>query len=110
MADKKDMLMMQVVLAFGQGCGATEVDEKACAWFYDRYYPWVTKKKKATPVSSPEDVWGTEGKNFLARFKKIGQKAAAGGGPITEATLKTASQEVEEEPAPCPWCPTKPDA
>lgn len=107
MASKKDMLMMQVILAFGQGCGTTEVDEKACAWFYDRYYPWITKKKK--PGTSPEEVWGTEGKNFLALFKEIGKKAAAGGVPISEATLKTASEEVEE-PAPCPWCPVKPDA
>ena len=109
MASKKDKLMMQAILAFARGCGTAQVHDDACGWFHDRYDSWVTKKKK--PGTSPEDVWAAEGKNFLAKFEKIGREAAkaAGGGTIDQATLSTTATTVENE-SECPWCPVKPDA
>lgn len=103
---RKDALMTQAIFALGQGCGTVHISEEACAWFHERYYPWIDKPKQNERAKgkSPQDVWDTEGPGFLASFKEIGRKAASGGGPISKATLEREALAVEG-PAPCPWCP-----
>lgn len=106
MAENKDVFMMQAFRAFSQGCGNVELDDQACAWFHDRYYPWITRKKAVG--TSPEEVWGREGATFLAKLREIGQRAVAAG-PLSQESLTKTADTVESE-SDCPWCPIKPDA
>src|SRR5687768_11992802 len=106
MAENKDVLMMQAFRAFSQGCGTAEVDDQACAWFHDRYHPWITARKAVG--TSPEEVWAEHGKDFLGRFREMGQKAAASGA-VSSETLRTTAEAVERD-SDCPWCPIKEDA
>ena len=105
----KDVLMMQIVLAFGQGCGAAAVDDAACAAFNTRYYGWIDKPKKNPTAmgKSPQDVWATEGAGFLDKFREIGKQAAAAGSPIGDKTL-VATADAVEGASDCPYCPIKP--
>jgi hypothetical protein len=105
MPNSKDSLMMQAVFAFAQGCGTAEIDDAACEWFHGRYYGWIDRKKDHPRAKgSPQQVWNEYGKAFLGRFKLIGQRAAAKGGPIQADTLKAAATSVELE-SDCPYCP-----
>ncbi len=102
---RKDALMTQAIFAFAQGCGSVHISEEACAWFHSRYYPWIDKPKENEKVKgTPQEVWDTEGKGFLAHFKEIGKKAASGGGPISKDTLSKEARAIEQT-APCPYCP-----
>ena len=105
MPNKKESLIVQAVFAFAQGCGAAEIEDAASEWFHERYFGWLGKKKDHPQVKgTPQEVWNEEGKNFLGRFKLIGQRAAAGGSPIQATALKDAARTVEVESA-CPYCP-----
>lgn len=105
MPNKKESLMVQVVFAFAQGCGAAEIDDAASEWFHERYFGWLdTRKDHSKAKGTPQEVWNEHGKSFLGRFKLIGQRAAAQGGPIQASTLKAAALGVEQE-SDCPYCP-----
>lgn len=103
---KKDTLMTQVIFALAQGCGGAELEDAACEWFHERYYPWIDKKKTNPKAHgrSPQDVWDTEGPAFLDHFKEIGRRAASGGGPIKTEALASSATSLESS-LECPWCP-----
>lgn len=105
MAHKKDVCFVQAVYALGQGAGGAHLSSEAAGWLHERYHAWIGNKKKAD-LDSPETVWETDGKGFLAKFKEIGQKAkdASGGAEISRTTLEKAALDVEST-SPCPYCP-----
>ena len=105
MPSKKEALMVQAVFAFAQGCGNVGIDETASESFHNRYFPWIDKEKKSTG-KSPQEVWDTYGKDFMARFQEIGKRAASGGKTIDGATLEKSALSVEQE-SDCPYCPIK---
>jgi len=99
----KDALMVQAVFGFAQGCGGAEISEEASAWFHQRYYGWLDRPKG--DGRSPQDVWATEGRGFIGRFKEIGRRAASSGsGVVEQPALETSALSVERE-SDCPWCP-----
>jgi hypothetical protein len=105
MADKKDVLLVQIVHAFAQGLNSAEIGDDVAGWFHDRYAGWLDKPA-TNPLAkgtSPLDVWETEGKNFLAKFREIGQQVAGGGATVAD-TLDKAAEAVEGV-SDCPWCP-----
>jgi hypothetical protein len=106
MPSKKDTLMTQAIFALAQGCGGAQMEDAACEWFYERYYPWIDKKKTNPKAAgkSPQDVWDKEGPAFLDHFKEIGRRAASGGGTIQAETLSKSATSLESE-LECPWCP-----
>ncbi|MFL6196934.1 MAG: hypothetical protein ACJ75H_22305 [Thermoanaerobaculia bacterium] len=106
----KDALMVQVVFALAQGCGATQLSDDACEKFHDRYYKWIDKKKAHPKADgkSPQDVWATEGRAFLGHFQEIGRRAAGIGGATITAETLMASADAVEQPLECPWCSLKP--
>jgi hypothetical protein len=105
----KQSLMVQVVFALAQGSGGAEIEDDAAEWFHARYYPWIDRPKTNPQAGGrrPLDVWGSEGKAFLQRFREIGQGAASGGGPVTMKTLQDSALAIEK-PLECPYCPDKP--
>jgi hypothetical protein len=105
MAQRKDILMTQAVSAFAKGCNGTEIRDDAANWFHDHYYDWIDTRKAVG--QSPQEVWAEHGKTFMEKFMEIGRRAAASGGPVTEASLTTAATSVESE-SDCPYCPIKP--
>lgn len=105
MPSKKEALMVQAVFAFAQGCGGVGIDDTASQWFYDRYFPWIDKKKATG--KTPQEVWDTFGKDFMGRFQEIGKKAASGGTTIDQTTLEKSALTVEQD-SDCPYCPLKP--
>jgi hypothetical protein len=104
MSNRTEALMVQVVFAFAQGCGAAQIEEDAARSFHSRYHPWIENKKKHG--MSPEDVWDQEGKGFLGKFKEIGSQAVQGG-IVQMASLEKAFTAVETS-SECPYCPDKP--
>ncbi|HEX6904518.1 MAG TPA: hypothetical protein VF789_32720 [Thermoanaerobaculia bacterium] len=103
MAENKDVLMMRAFRAFSQGCGNVDLSDEACAWFHDRYYDWITTRR---PVgTTPEEVWGQHGGNFLAKFREIGERAVGAGSLSTESLTTTA--DAVERASDCDWCPVK---
>jgi len=98
----QNALMMQAVVAFAQGCGGAQIEGAAYEWFQDRYFPWVVTRKAGG--TTPQEVWDDHGKEFLGKFRLIGERAAAGGGTITQDTLRTSALSVEQD-SECPWCP-----
>jgi len=107
----KNALMVQVILAFAQGCGGADLEDDACEWFYERYYPWIDQKKTNARAmgTSAQEVWDQHGKDFLDRFKLLGQRAAATGSPIQAKTLEEEALAVEQaSESDCPWCPLQP--
>lgn len=105
MAYKKDACFVQAVYALSQGAGEAHLSSEAAEWLHDRYYAWIGASKKAG-LDSPETVWETESKGFLAQFKEIGKKAkeASGGAEISRSALEKAALGVEST-SPCPYCP-----
>jgi len=103
MSNKTEALLVQVVFAFAQGCGAAQIEEDAAKAFHARYHPWLSKKKQGG--MSPEDVWDQQGKGFLGRFKEIGSQAVQGG-VVQMASLEKAITVVEQA-SDCPYCPDK---
>lgn len=100
----QNALMMQAVVAFAQGCGGVKIDDGAYEWFHERYFPWVVTRKAVG--TTPQEVWEERGKDFLGKFRLIGERAAAGGGTVSQDTLKSSASSVEQE-SECPWCPDK---
>lgn len=108
MASRKDVLLIQVVSAFAQGCGGAGIDDDAADWFHTHYYEWIDAVKGSTG-DSPLDVWAGQGKGFLDKFREIGDRAAtaSGGNSIGSATLQDSAAFVERG-SDCPYCPDKP--
>lgn len=107
MPTRKDALMMQAVFSLAQGCGGTELDEQASAWFHNRYYGWIDRPSTKPEANgrSPMDVWGERGQDFRGRFRKIGELAAnASSGTIQADTLEQNALTIERQ-SECPWCP-----
>jgi hypothetical protein len=107
----KNALIVQTIRAFVQGCGSAEIDDAACDWFFERYYPWIDEKKTNPRANgtSPQDVWDQQGTDFLGRFRQIGANAAAKGSPIQAQTLTDEALAVEQSSeSDCPWCPLQP--
>jgi hypothetical protein len=98
-------LIMQAVVAFAQGCGGAKIEDAAYDWFHERYFPWIGTRKAVG--TAPQEVWNERGRDFLAQFRLIGERAAAGGGTVTQDTLKANAYGVEQQ-SECPWCPDKP--
>ncbi len=107
MADRKDVLLVQIVHAFTQGFNGTEISDDVAGWFHGRYYDWIDTKKAHPDANgtSPLDVWDTQGKKFLGKFREIGQ--AVSGGTMTAAMLQGAAETIEKA-SDCPWCPIQP--
>jgi hypothetical protein len=105
MPTRKDALMMQIMLAFAQGCDGMDLEEDAGAWFHGRYYDWIERPSAKAGGTSPLDVWGERGQDFRGRFRKIGELAAgASSGTIQADTLEKSALTVEGG-SDCPWCP-----
>jgi hypothetical protein len=104
MADRKDVLLVQIVHAFTQGLNGAEISDEVAGWFHGRYAGWIDKPATNPEAkgTSPLDVWDVQGKNFLAKFREIGQ--AASGGSMTAATLQGVAEDIERA-SDCPWCP-----
>lgn len=109
MTGKKDVMLMEAAIAFAQGLGGAQIDPAALEEFHKRYYDWIDKKKQNPRAhgNSPADVWSTYRGDFLARFREIGQRAAASGTPVTGDALSTAARTIENE-SDCPYCPIQP--
>jgi len=105
MADRKDVLMTQVISAFAKGCNGAEIADEAADWFHDRYYRWLDSVKSTG--ERPMDVWPGHGKLFMEKFRQIGEQAAAGGGTVTADSLTAAATSIETD-SECPYCPIKP--
>ena len=108
MATRKDVLLIQIVSAFAQGCGGALIEDDAAEWFHDRYYEWIDKPKTSSKAAgrTPQDVWDSEGKGFLSCFTEIGKRATNGGSIKLDALQKSALAVEKEND--CPWCVPKP--
>jgi hypothetical protein len=108
--NNKDALMVQVVIAFAQGCGGMEVSDGACAWFHGEYYDWIDTPRHNEKAAgrSPQDVWNDEKETFINHFQEIGKRAAAASssGPVLADTLEKEAHRFYGE-LKCPWCPDK---
>ena len=108
MADRKDVLLVQIVHAFTQGFNGTEISDDVAGWFHGRYAGWIDKPKTNPKANGtrPLDVWDAQGKNFFAKFKEIGEQVADAGETTVESLDKIA--DAVERAADCPWCPIQP--
>lgn len=109
MTTRKDVMMMEATIAFAQGLGGAQVDPAALEEFHKRYYDWIDTPKKNPRANgrSPQDVWEKEREEFAARFREIGQKAAATGSPVGAQSLIDSATTVEKA-YDCPWCSIQP--
>jgi hypothetical protein len=105
MADKKDVLLVQIVHAFAQGLNSAEIGDDVAGWFHERYAGWIVAPATNPEAkgTSPLDVWDEQGKKFLAKFRDIGQQVADGGATAKDALEKAAA--AVEGISDCPWCP-----
>jgi len=103
---RKDMVLLQIMHAFSQGCGGADLEDAAAEWFHQHYYDWIDTPRKDPRAAgqSLQDAWDTEAKGLLAKFREIGQKAAATGATVTSDALLQSATEVEGG-SDCPWCP-----
>jgi hypothetical protein len=106
MASRRDVLIAQVFSAIARGAGDVPMSEEATAWLHDRYSPWLDRQVDG---KTPQDVWPTMGRGFLARMAEIGKQAAAktANGEIS-AQAVTESARTVESTSPCPMCPNIP--
>jgi hypothetical protein len=104
MSNTKEALMVQAVFALSQGCGDSEISQDACEWFVEHYHPWVDTPKQNG--QTPQQVWETEGRAFLGKFKEIG-RLACDGSVVSQESLSKAADTVERA-SECPFCPIKP--
>jgi hypothetical protein len=109
MATRKDVLLVQIVSALAEGSAGAEMEDDAANWFHDRYYEWIDKPKTSAETGGrrPQDVWGSVGRDFLQRFREIGQLAASDGSPITLQAMEKSAMTIERQNE-CPWCADKP--
>jgi len=113
-APLEEAIFGQIVFALARGAGNACLSFDACAWFHDRYAPWLTATKLEL-IASPLETWEVMGNGFLSRFKAIGEGARSGvrsvmgvsGGEISREELQASAWEVESE-SPCPYCPSEP--
>ena len=107
MASRRDVVLAQVFSALGRGAGDTPWSAAATAFLHDRYSPWLDR-----PVDgkTPQDVWDSQGPDFLSQLTRIGRQAAvqtarAGGGEISVDTAAASAEAVEANSV-CPYCPS----
>jgi hypothetical protein len=108
MASRKDVLLVQIVCALTQGCGAVAIEDDAADWFHSRYYDWIDTPKMNAKAGGkkPQDVWATEGKAFLGHFTAMGKEAASGATTVTMEALSKSALAIEAKNE-CPWCPNQ---
>src|SRR6185503_11563258 len=71
----QDEIMQQIINLVGGGAGTTLSAEVQDA-LRERYYAWITRKKKNVPTS-PQDIWDAEaGKKIQKQLEKIGKHLA----------------------------------
>jgi hypothetical protein len=108
MTTRKDVLLLQIMHAFSQGCGGADLEDAAAEWFHQHYYDWIATPRKDPKAGgqSPMTGWGTAAKDVVAKIQEIGRRAASasGGGPVTRAALQKSAADVEGG-SDCPWCP-----
>jgi hypothetical protein len=108
MTTRKDVLLLQIMHAFSQGCGGADIEDAATEWFHQHYYDWIDTPRKDPRAAGHSLMtgWGTAGKDVLAKIQEIGRKAASAsaGGPVTSDAVQKSAAEVEGG-ADCPWCP-----
>jgi hypothetical protein len=104
----EDAVFGQTVFALASGTGALRLSAEAAGWFHDRYAPWLVTPKPGR-TESPLEIWGTNGRGFLARFKAIGQGARylTAGDEIGLDALRESARRIEAQ-SPCPHCPWPP--
>lgn len=102
----QDACFVQTVFALASGTGTLRLSAEAAGWFHDRYAPWLVTRKPGH-TESPLEIWDTQGRGFLARFKAIGEGARAltDGDEISLDALRESARRIEAQ-APCPWCPS----
>jgi hypothetical protein len=108
MTTRKDVVLLQIMHAFSQGCGGVDLEDDAAEWFHKHYYDWIDTPRKDPRAKgqSLQDAWASEVKGLLPKIQEIGRKAAAAaaGGPVTADALQKSAAEVEGG-SDCPWCP-----
>jgi hypothetical protein len=108
MTTRKDVLLLQIMHAFSQGCGGADLEDAAAEWFHQHYYDWIDRPRKDPKAGgqSPMTGWAAASKDVAAKIQEIGRQAAAasGGGPVTIAALQKSAADVEGG-SDCPWCP-----
>lgn len=104
----QDATFAQMVFALASGTGTLRLSAEAAGWFHDRYAPWLVAPKPGR-TESPLEIWDTNGRGFLARFKAIGQAARAlsAGNEIGLVALRESARRIEAQ-SPCPHCPWPP--
>jgi hypothetical protein len=99
----QEAIMNMIYLAFIQGLRAgVTLEASAKQWLHDRYYPWITRKKKSG--RTPFEVWEREGSNFIDKFREIGRKASLGRESIGRPEVMVSAKMIESE-SECPFCP-----
>lgn len=104
MAYTREGIMAQIMVAFGQGTGATRVSQEAALQLRTIYYGAITEHLTR--------IWGTEAVQVLERVRSIGKLAAhramiAGATAISAADLM-ASAEAVQQVSLSPFCPPLP--
>lgn len=104
----QDVVFVQIAFAVARGAGGLRIAEDAAGWLHDRYAPWLTARKPGL-AESPLEIWQSQGRAFLSRFREIGQRAAAvsPADGLTLHAIRESAWSVEHE-APCPHCPFPP--
>lgn len=102
----KEALMVHTVMALAEGCGSCGLSDDASEWFFKTYSPWIDTPQPKAGNKTPQEVWDTEGKNFLSHFKAIGARAKelSGSGVIDQSALQAGAREVQGG-LKCPYCP-----
>jgi hypothetical protein len=105
LAAPQDVVFARTIFALASGAGTLRLSAEAAGWFHDRYAPWLVTRKPGR-TESPLEIWDTNGRGFLARFKAIGQGARdlADGNEIGLVALRESARRIEAQ-APCPHCP-----
>jgi hypothetical protein len=107
MAERKETLWGQMLLAVGRGAGEVRLSDAAVAWLYDRYHPWLDQKSENG--DTPQEVWEERGQKFLGRFTSIGRQIAASQPPGDAGPDAVAQAAVViEDDSDCPYCPKTP--
>ena len=101
----QDACFVQTVFALASGTGTLRLSAEAAGWFHDRYATWLVTRKPGR-TESPLEIWDSQGRGFLSRFKAIGQGARAltAGDEISLDALRESARQIEVQ-ASCPWCP-----
>ena len=104
MAYTREGIMAQIMVAFGQGTGATRVSQEAALQLRTIYYGAITEHLTR--------IWGTEAVQVLERMRAIGKLAAhramiAGATAISTDHLMGSAEAVQETSL-SPFCPPLP--